>query len=39
VPLDDSLHFYNANHLNQRGVQIYDAFIIDTLIAPALGGL
>ena len=39
VPLDDSLHFYNANHLNQRGVEIYDAFIIDTLIAPALGGL
>lgn len=38
VPLDDSLHFYDAKHLNQHGVEIYDAFIIDTLIAPALGG-
>ena len=31
VPLDDSLHFYDAHHLNQNGVEIFNSVCIDTL--------
>lgn len=31
VPLNDSLHFYDSHHLNQAGVQIFDAAIIALL--------
>ena len=30
--LSDSLHFYDANHLNQNGVQIFDNDVIEFLI-------
>lgn len=29
--LDDSLHFYDAHHLNQHGVEIFNQKLIDTL--------
>lgn len=37
--LDDSLHFFNEDHLNQRGVELYDAYICDSLIVPILNNL
>ncbi len=37
--LDDSLHFFNEDHLNQRGVELYDAYLCDSLIVPILNSL
>lgn len=37
--LDDSLHFYNQDHLNQHGVELYDEYICDSLILPLLNSL
>lgn len=37
--LDDSLHFYNEDHLNQQGVELYDDYICDSLIVPILNDL
>ena len=37
--LDDSLHFFNEDHLNQRGVELYNAYICDSLIIPILNNL
>lgn len=37
--LDDSLHFFNEDHLNQRGVELYNAYICDSLIVPILNNL
>ena len=31
LQLDDSLHFYNAQHLNQNGVEIFNAKLIEIL--------
>lgn len=31
VALDDSLHFYDHSHLNQAGVELFNAALIDTL--------
>lgn len=31
VALDDSLHFYDAHHLNQNGVEIFNSICIDSL--------
>ncbi len=31
LPLDDSLHFYDDNHLNQNGVRIFNAAVISWL--------
>jgi hypothetical protein len=31
IKLDDSLHFYDDNHLNQNGVTIFDAFFISKM--------
>ena len=32
IILDDSLHFYDPHHLNQLGVEIFNAELIDLLI-------
>ena len=37
--LDDSLHFFNEDHLNQRGVELYNAYLCDSLIVPILNSL
>lgn len=37
--LDDSLHFYNDNHLNQLGVDLYGPWVCDSLIVPILNRL
>ncbi len=34
--LDDSLHYYDETHLNQDGVELYDTYIIEHLIAGKL---
>ncbi|HEY8397457.1 MAG TPA: hypothetical protein VIK80_05915 [Flavihumibacter sp.] len=31
MQLDDSLHFYDADHLNQRGVKLFNQKLIETL--------
>jgi len=31
LPIDDSAHFYDANHLNQNGVQVFNRALLDTL--------
>lgn len=31
LPLDDEDHFYDHNHLNRAGLEIYDRFVIDRL--------
>jgi len=31
VSLDDSLHFYDTHHLNQEGVELYNAAVIEEL--------
>lgn len=36
LPLDDHDHFYDHNHLNQAGVEIFDAVLIDRLEAMGL---
>lgn len=37
--LDDSLHFFNEDHLNQRGVELYNAYLCDSVIIPILNSL
>lgn len=37
--LDDSLHFFNEDHLNQRGVELYDSLVCSQLIIPILDSL
>ena len=37
--LDDSLHFYDANHLNQDGVDIFCRAFRDKVIIPKLNSL
>lgn len=37
--LDDSLHFYDSEHLNQAGVEIYNSHLCDSLIIPILNSL
>ena len=37
--LDDSLHFFNEDHLNQRGVELYNAYVCDSIIIPILNSL
>jgi hypothetical protein len=32
ISLDDSLHFYDSHHLNQNGVNIFNAKLIDVLL-------
>ena len=32
IKLDDSLHFYDPHHLNQLGVETFNAELIDLLI-------
>lgn len=34
--LNDSLHYYDLSHLNQDGVELYDMFIYDSLLANIL---
>ncbi|MEO1588091.1 MAG: hypothetical protein AAFS00_12440, partial [Bacteroidota bacterium] len=31
LPLVDSLHFYDAHHLNQEGVEIFNHALLDSL--------
>lgn len=33
ISLDDSLHFYDPHHLNQNGVTIFNAKLLDTLFS------
>ena len=37
--LDDSLHFYNEDHLNQCGVDLYCRMVRDRIIIPKLNSL
>ena len=37
--LDDSLHFYDINHLNQDGVDIFCRAFRDSVIIPKLNSL
>lgn len=37
--LNDSLHFYDREHLNSAGVNLYNNFICDSLIIPTLNRL
>ncbi len=37
--LDDSLHFYDNNHLNQNGVEIFNRKMIDILLSDSLSKL
>jgi len=37
--LDDSLHFYDINHLNQDGVDIFCRAFRDSVIIPKLNNL
>lgn len=37
--LDDSLHYYDAGHLNQSGVEVYNDYICDSLIVPLINRL
>lgn len=32
--LDDSLHFYNDNHLNQAGVDLLEVYFYDSILSP-----
>lgn len=34
--LDDSLHYYDVSHLNQDGVELYDAYIFEHLLSRKL---
>lgn len=34
--LDDSLHFYDATHLNQNGVEIYNQKLLEVIISDSL---
>lgn len=34
--LDDSLHYYDDSHLNQRGVEVYNEMLRDSVIKPIL---
>ncbi|MEO7990613.1 MAG: hypothetical protein ABI663_13790 [Chryseolinea sp.] len=36
LQLDDSLHFYDVDHLNQNGVEIFDKAVIDLLFKEKL---
>jgi hypothetical protein len=31
IELDDRLHFYNAHHLNQNGVEIFNTKLLEIL--------
>jgi hypothetical protein len=32
LPLDDSLHFYDATHLNREGVKIFNRSVLDLIV-------
>lgn len=34
--LDDSLHYYDAGHLNQLGVERFNAFFCDSILLPSM---
>jgi len=36
VPLDDSLHFYNSNHLNQPGVELFNKKFLEIVLSEKL---
>ena len=34
--LDDSLHYYDEGHLNQLGVERFNAFFCDSILLPSM---